>query len=56
MRSLLDSMLYLTDADIQKTMTVVEAVDLADRGILPEVYRRALAMGLGRRLGPPASN
>ena len=33
MRSLLDSMLYLTDADIQQTMTVTEAVDLADEGI-----------------------
>ena len=30
---MLDSMLYLTDSDIQQTMTVAEAVDLADRGI-----------------------
>ena len=30
---MLDSMLYLSDADVQKTMTVAEAVDLADRGI-----------------------
>lgn len=28
-----DSMLFLTDEDVQQTMTVAEAVDLADRGI-----------------------
>ena len=33
MPSMLDSMLFLTDEDVQKTMTVAEAVDLADRGI-----------------------
>jgi ornithine cyclodeaminase/alanine dehydrogenase-like protein (mu-crystallin family) len=31
--SMLDSMLFLTDDDIQQTMTVAEAVDLAERGI-----------------------
>ena len=30
---MLESMLYLTDADIQQAMTMAEAVDLAERGI-----------------------
>ncbi len=30
---MLESMLYLTDAEVQQTMTVAEAVDLAERGI-----------------------
>ena len=30
---MLESMLFLTDADIRQTMTVAEAVDLAERGI-----------------------
>ena len=30
---MIESMLYLTDADIQQSMTMAEAVDLADRGI-----------------------
>ena len=33
MPSVLESMLYLTDADVQQTMTVAEAVDLAEQGI-----------------------
>jgi ornithine cyclodeaminase/alanine dehydrogenase-like protein (mu-crystallin family) len=30
---MLESMLYLTDADVQQVMTIAEAVDLAERGI-----------------------
>lgn len=30
---MLESMLYLTDADVQQAMTVAEAVDLAEKGI-----------------------
>ena len=38
-----ENILYLTEADVQKTMTVAEAVDLAEKGI------KADGAGKGRR-------